>query len=83
VVTPADGRVLGSKMYAACMRWCADHGHEPMTPHAFGLDAPWEKIKKGGNVWYLNWAIAEAYSPSSPGALKMVVRTVELGLACD
>jgi hypothetical protein len=62
VVIPADGRVLGSKMYAACMRWRADHGHESMTPHAFRLNAPWEKIKKGGNVWYLNCAIAEAYN---------------------
>jgi hypothetical protein len=62
VVIPADGRVLGSKMYAAYVRWCADNGHEPMTPHAFGLDPPWEKEKKGGNVWYVSCSIAEAYN---------------------
>jgi hypothetical protein len=33
----------------------------PMTPHAFGTEPPRDKQKIGGNVYYLNCSLAEAY----------------------
>ena len=63
VVLPWLGeRVQGSIVYIAYARWCIERNLPPMTPHAFGLEPPWDKDKIGGNVWYLNCRLAEAYA---------------------
>ena len=63
---PASGhRVSGSALFAVYERWCRDNGHEPMNIHAFGREAPWEKRKISGVIYYLDARVIEAYAERS------------------
>jgi hypothetical protein len=51
-------RTSAAEIHAAYSEWCSRQGRRAMAPQLFGKDAPWPKERAGGNVYYLNCALA-------------------------
>jgi hypothetical protein len=51
-------RMSGATLYSAYLYWCWDQRIQPLTQHRFGRNAPWEKRRVGGIVYYLNASLA-------------------------
>ncbi len=67
---PNGNRVGANVMYVAYAKWCADNNYEAMSQQKFGTDPPWIKTERGGQRWYVDCRLIEAYAEKT--ALRVV-----------